>query len=300
MDVVRKASAPAEQEETTSAPAPAPLKRNDVFAQYIKENRKKFLKLAKECQQQKKWKDMEMKARTKMEMMEKNWVKWRWSAQVLRTIARERWKNVPQLERDAVEQRALTGAPVEDTGVLEEASAEDSGILCGTPTKDGCKDEAEHVTTPSSSSSIKLEAAQASRTRSQKACHEQKKRFRLPAGRVDAPKSHRIWQRKLYCATTGLCRFQYEGENFQTTLKAAGSQAECERIARLCFLRFEWGWKKADVECFRDKMYEKTGQVGKLTNLGTWEWQGRPEKRKLPQDRSCSTRRRTLKASHSI
>jgi len=51
--------------------------------------------------------------------------------------------------------------------------------------------------------------------------------------------------------------FRYRDIPFQTTIAAAGSRHTAEAIARACWLKFEAGWEKKDVQRFRDECYRR-------------------------------------------
>jgi len=79
----------------------------------------------------------------------------------------------------------------------------------------------------------------------------------------DAPEDNEAWQR---CRATlkhnnPLVGFQYQVEGgpkiaFQTTVKAAGSIMNAERIARLCWVKFEQGISKDAVMAYRSELYK--------------------------------------------
>jgi len=79
----------------------------------------------------------------------------------------------------------------------------------------------------------------------------------------DAPEDNEAWQR---CRATlkhknPLVCFQYQVEGgpkvaFQTTVKAAGSIMNAERIARLCWIKFEQGICKDAVLAYRSELYK--------------------------------------------
>lgn len=59
-----------------------------------------------------------------------------------------------------------------------------------------------------------------------------------------------------------VCAFQIEAKGgksfpFQTTVQAAGSHLECERIARLCYVKLKKGASKEDVLSYRNRLYKK-------------------------------------------
>jgi len=59
-----------------------------------------------------------------------------------------------------------------------------------------------------------------------------------------------------------LCSYQIVGKDgkmfpFQTTMAAAGGALECERVARLCYVKLKNGMTKEDAKKFRDDLYKK-------------------------------------------
>eukprot|EP00445_Apocalathium_hangoei_P024231 CAMPEP_0203927230 /NCGR_PEP_ID=MMETSP0359-20131031/66669_1 /ASSEMBLY_ACC=CAM_ASM_000338 /TAXON_ID=268821 /ORGANISM="Scrippsiella Hangoei, Strain SHTV-5" /LENGTH=807 /DNA_ID=CAMNT_0050855959 /DNA_START=1 /DNA_END=2421 /DNA_ORIENTATION=+ len=78
----------------------------------------------------------------------------------------------------------------------------------------------------------------------------------------DAPRGHKAWE-KVRVAHKGMVMlFKFRDENFQVTVRAAGSVAEAKRIARLCYLRFEAGDRKADILEFRNEMLRRSTADG--------------------------------------
>jgi len=83
-------------------------------------------------------------------------------------------------------------------------------------------------------------------------------------GSKDAPESSNAWQKckaTLNQKSPVVC-FSFEYPNgkkdpFQTTVGAAGTVMEAERIARLCYAKFESGAKKDDVLAYRAKLYKE-------------------------------------------
>jgi len=101
----------------------------------------------------------------------------------------------------------------------------------------------------------------------------------------------------------GVCWFEYvsptDGSKarFQTTVNSAGGSVEAaERIARLCYAKFESGAKRAEVEAFRTKQYELCGGPvsGNTANSGATS----PKRKRSKQggaDRAIQAVMKTLK-----
>ncbi|CAJ1399655.1 unnamed protein product [Effrenium voratum] len=79
----------------------------------------------------------------------------------------------------------------------------------------------------------------------------------------DAPPDHVAHQKVRHRQTTGAVGFRYKLEDgevaFQTTIRAAGSLEAALRVARACYLKFELGMSKADVELYRNELYARLG-----------------------------------------
>lgn len=78
---------------------------------------------------------------------------------------------------------------------------------------------------------------------------------------TDAPEGHVAFKKARYCAHNQCVVFQFpvDGKkvHFQTTVKACGDCREtAERIARLCYLKFETGTPKEEVIQYRDELYK--------------------------------------------
>lgn len=105
----------------------------------------------------------------------------------------------------------------------------------------------------------------------------------------DAPPGHPAWEKVKsrisangHGGNYGLCRFEFfraDGtkEAFQTTVRACGdSAADCQRVARLCYVKFEEGWSMEQVKEYRGRLYE---EVCKKT--GTYvEKESQPSKKR--------------------
>lgn len=85
------------------------------------------------------------------------------------------------------------------------------------------------------------------------------------AGDQDVAEGSEAWEtcRITLNHSNPLCSFMFDAKNgpkipFQTTLKAVGgNMVECERIARLCYAKFQSGAKKDEVQAFREGLYKK-------------------------------------------
>eukprot|EP00401_Gymnodinium_catenatum_P064311 CAMPEP_0117468970 /NCGR_PEP_ID=MMETSP0784-20121206/6452_1 /TAXON_ID=39447 /ORGANISM="" /LENGTH=674 /DNA_ID=CAMNT_0005262999 /DNA_START=127 /DNA_END=2150 /DNA_ORIENTATION=- len=75
---------------------------------------------------------------------------------------------------------------------------------------------------------------------------------------------------KFQNGTNGRFQFTFKAPDgtrseFQTTVKAAGSQEEAGRIARLCYCRFEAGDPKIKVATYRNSLYEESKRMAQET-----------------------------------
>jgi len=79
----------------------------------------------------------------------------------------------------------------------------------------------------------------------------------------EAWKICRVSSMKDPCAVVGFQRTMKDGSTvpFQTTIVAAGGYLEAERVARLCWAKFEKGASKDDVKKYRDSLYKKRGSI---------------------------------------
>mmetsp|Transcript_28000 Transcript_28000/g.80330 ORF Transcript_28000/g.80330 Transcript_28000/m.80330 type:complete len:943 (+) Transcript_28000:112-2940(+) len=77
----------------------------------------------------------------------------------------------------------------------------------------------------------------------------------------DAPPDSKAHQEVKHKKSTGCCYFKFKLPDgghihFQATIKAAGSNLETAmRITRLCYVQFEQGAAKSDVEAYRGELY---------------------------------------------
>eukprot|EP00931_Biecheleriopsis_adriatica_P097600 TRINITY_DN7141_c0_g1_i10.p1 TRINITY_DN7141_c0_g1~~TRINITY_DN7141_c0_g1_i10.p1 ORF type:complete len:493 (-),score=118.27 TRINITY_DN7141_c0_g1_i10:47-1396(-) len=88
----------------------------------------------------------------------------------------------------------------------------------------------------------------------------------------DAPPGSAAHQRVRHEAKKNCCVFSFRREdggleNFQTTIGAAGGSLEqAMRIARACYHKFELGLSKAEVEQYRNELYQKIGAGARYSN----------------------------------
>lgn len=108
---------------------------------------------------------------------------------------------------------------------------------------------------------------------------------------ADAPTGHKAWEKVKYLSSQnqrqgrGLCYFIFDPPSgskirFQTTvLNSNGSVDDAMRIARLCYMKFESGAQKAEVEAYRNELYKKcTDHIEKGKEQSTEN--GEPPKKK--------------------
>merc|ERR1711920_639804 len=90
-------------------------------------------------------------------------------------------------------------------------------------------------------------------------------------GGPDAPESSDAWNQCRACTghTNPLVSFSVTAAGgkkipFQTTQQAAGGNLlDAERVARLCWMKFEAGWTKDQVIQYRNKLYKDLASAGK-------------------------------------
>lgn len=100
-------------------------------------------------------------------------------------------------------------------------------------------------------------------------------------GGDDVPDDSEAWEE---CAATvahrnPLVSFRYGDSPFQTTMAAAGGLLQAERVARLCWAKFQQGANKEEVQNYRNDLYRKINPGGTRPR-GQQDPQENPAKRR--------------------
>jgi len=95
----------------------------------------------------------------------------------------------------------------------------------------------------------------------------------------DAPEDHIAHRKCTWRASTRSAGFKYENKiPFQVTLMRAGSEAATLHLARVCYMKFEQGMTKEQVQEIRDGIYKEIANRG--LNLAALPAQGGEKKPK--------------------